>query len=259
MRVIPPQVFNVLRCLPRNWRSRANILIYNIDLIASMRRLETDLVLDVGANDGQFALDLIKAGYRGRILSIEPYSDAHDALSQCAKAYAGWDVAPRVAMAAGEGEAVLHVASNRGHSSSLRRMADSHRNAAPEVTVMGQERVPLTTLDKVALEHCSRSRSALLKLDVQGSELAVMKGAGKVLPYCKAINIELSTQELYQGQELCHTVMEFLHMKGFCLAFAAPNFTHPDSGKWLDMNALFVRSVRPAHPNTEDPDEHIGA
>ena len=61
-------------------------------LLASER---IDLLLDVGANEGQYALRMRRAGFQGRIVSFEPLSDAFAALERRAAAtragrLAGW-------------------------------------------------------------------------------------------------------------------------------------------------------------------------
>src|SRR5215472_6069643 len=55
-----------------------------------MQRRSIDVVLDVGANKGQFGKQLRGLGYRGRIISFEPLSDAFSALSQTASGDPMW-------------------------------------------------------------------------------------------------------------------------------------------------------------------------
>src|SRR5262245_4945741 len=63
-----------------------------------------DLVLDIGANTGQWASELRRAGYRGDIISFEPLSSAHEQLEKNAHNDPRWTVAPRVALGSNNGE-----------------------------------------------------------------------------------------------------------------------------------------------------------
>ena len=61
------------------------------------------LVIDVGANEGQYGAGLRRAGYTGRVVSFEPGAEAHRNLTQRAHADVQWDVAPRLALGAEPG------------------------------------------------------------------------------------------------------------------------------------------------------------
>src|SRR5215470_6869482 len=117
-------------------------------LLSHLRRSETDVVLDVGANSGQFALALFNAGFTGRIISFEPLSLAHAALSEAAQNHPDWEIAPRCALGAAVGSAVINIAGN-SFSSSLRPMLERHLAAAPQSAYVGSETVHVETLGNV--------------------------------------------------------------------------------------------------------------
>src|ERR1035441_7397225 len=54
-------------------------------LIALIRQEQINLVLDVGANTGQFVTDLRAAGYTGHVISFEPLAEAHALLCKHAE------------------------------------------------------------------------------------------------------------------------------------------------------------------------------
>lgn len=121
-------------------------------------RFGCDLVLDVGANTGQYAARLRELGYGGKILSFEPLPDAHAQLLARAAADPLWEVHPRCALGAAAGTGALNVAGN-SVSSSLLPMLDLHAAAAPRSIYIGQVETPVTTLD--ALLECGFSATAL--------------------------------------------------------------------------------------------------
>src|SRR4051812_15778692 len=88
---------------------------------AQLRRLlefvGIDLVLDVGANCGHYAVAIRAHGYTGRIVSFEPLTSAHAALQVAARGDQKWQVAPRMALGDAAGEVTIRVAGNSVSSS----------------------------------------------------------------------------------------------------------------------------------------------
>lgn len=73
---------------------------------ALMEHLGIDLVLDVGANTGQYASSLRKAGYRAQIVSFEPLHRAYSRLARSAECDRRWR-AVRLALGARDREAII--------------------------------------------------------------------------------------------------------------------------------------------------------
>jgi FkbM family methyltransferase len=76
--------------------------------------------------------------------------------------------------------------------------------------------VSLTTrrLD-VLVKECGLPSPDLIKLDVQGSELAVLRGAGELLNGCRAVVAELSFVQGNKGAPLASEVVAGVHELGF--------------------------------------------
>ena len=108
-----------------------------------------DLVLDIGANTGQYGTLLRELGYTGRIVSFEPLPTAHAALTSKTAADPAWAAAPRAAIGDSEGEITINIAGNSA-SSSVLPMLESHRKAAPHSAYIGTDTVPITRLDTAA-------------------------------------------------------------------------------------------------------------
>lgn len=209
-------------------------------LMASLRTFNIDLVIDVGANDGQFSLELRAGGYAGQIVSVEPMAYAHERLSQVSQADVGWHVHPRCAVGDRTGLIDLNIAAN-SVSSSVLPMLSSHSMAAPESVYQGKESVPLTTLDLIAPEYIRQANAPLLKIDTQGYEWQVLDGAKEILPIIQGILIEVSLIPLYEGQHLWLETIERLEASGFVLWALEPVFVDSTNGRTLQMDALFFR------------------
>lgn len=209
-------------------------------LLKALNRFEIDLVLDVGANVGQFALELRSVGYKGNLVSFEPLSVAHQALSEEASRDPKWYVHPRGAIGDYDGEIVINIAGN-SVSSSVLPMMESHVSATDGSSYVGVDRVPLRRLDSVAPDYLAKSRCPFLKIDTQGFEWRVLDGAREILPRIRGVLCELSLVPLYEGQHLWEEIVSRLTQERFTLWALQPGFTDSSNGRTLQMDGIFFR------------------
>lgn len=202
-----------------------------------------NVVLDVGANIGQFAQGLRRAGYLGEIVSFEPLRQAHGQLIAAAKKDPKWHVAPRVVIGDYEGEIDIHVSAN-SVSSSVLDMLDTHSSSAPTSTYVANERVRLATLDTMARDALTPDVVPFLKIDTQGYEDRVLNGARDVLARTMGLQLEMSFVALYEGQQLFDPLMRRLRALGFSVWGIYPGFCDPASGRMLQVDAVFFRDKR---------------
>ena len=148
-----------------------------------------DTVLDVGANRGQFGGELRTAvGYQGRIVSFEPLAGAFTQLREKAARFPGWET-HNYALGDAPGQAEINVADN-SHSSSILDILPAHLKSAPDSRYIGRETITIKTLDSVFSEVCANSRNIYLKIDTQGFESKVLKGAENSLPRIRTVQME---------------------------------------------------------------------
>jgi len=197
--------------------------------------------IDIGANEGQFALALIDAGYYGEIVSIEPQSEAHRKLSLAAAAHNLWRVAPRMCMGARNGTTVINIAAN-SVSSSILPVLDASTSANPDTRYVGVEEVPIYRLDDWFLEAgYAPSVSLALKLDVQGYESHVLEGATALLSRVRVVILEMSLVPLYDGAAGFSELYRWLEDRGFVSAGIFSGFTDRRSSRMLQVDAVFER------------------
>jgi FkbM family methyltransferase len=229
---------------------------YHIDKSESarMRRFLShhgiDLVLDVGANAGQFGRHLREIDYLGKIVSFEPLSEAYARLLAERGKDPLWLIAPRAAIGAESGEVVLNVSAN-SQSSSVLPMLDAHVAAAPDSRNISVETVPLRKLDDIAKAYVEAAAAAYLKIDVQGYEAQVLEGARGILPKIKGIQTELSLTPFYQGQTLYRGMIDAIVNLGFELHAIFPVFSDEKSGRMLQVDGVFFRSGERATASAE--------
>ncbi len=217
--------------------------VYSQDarLMSLLSHYGIDTIIDVGANNGGYGRFLRERGFNGTILSFEPLLDAHEQLCVAASKFRNWHVAPRMALGAEDGEVEINVAEN-STSSSVLPMEDLHALAAPQSRYVEVQRVPLRRLDGVDHDVLRNGETIFLKIDTQGYEMPVLKGAGNILDRACGLQLELSLAFLYDGQILYREMIDWLSVKGFELCNVMPGFVDQRSGRMLQMDGIFFRN-----------------
>lgn len=200
-----------------------------------------DVVIDVGANAGQYAADLRLAAYKGRIVSFEPQSEPFAALKHRASTDPCWECR-HCALGDTDGTITINVAGNAGLSSSVLPMLKSHRDAFPPANYIGTQDVPIRRLDSLASEFLRPTDRAHLKIDVQGFEKQVLAGGMKTVgEQVVGIQLELSFLPLYEGGMVIREALDLVYSLGFTLMGLQPGVTDPRDGRMLQADGIFFR------------------
>jgi FkbM family methyltransferase len=197
-------------------------------------------VIDVGANRGQYGAELRAWGFKGKIISFEPTSAAFKLLSKRAANDARWSVF-NFAVGAEDSEAEINVASGSGVASSLMPMDDPLRRSAPEIKYIATEKVAVKSLDRALADIIAPNEILMLKLDVQGFEHFVLRGATAMLSQVSMVECELSFVSLYEGQWLFPQMLTLLDTLGFVPVSFNPVFSDAVSGHCLSIDGTFAR------------------
>ena len=204
-------------------------------------KAEVDLVIDVGANEGQFARAL-RRGYSGDILSFEPASGPFAALAVAAAADGRWR-AERCGLGAESAElelAVSHVSALNSFLPASRYGSDTFGDQIAARTV---ESVPVRRLDEAlpALVPDWPRRRILLKMDTQGYDLQVFQGAERILASVVALQSEISLQPIYDGMPRWLESLRVYETAGFRVRALIP-VTIDDRGLPIEYDCLMVRA-----------------
>lgn len=164
-----------------------------------LKQLDVELVIDVGANVGQFATNLRDGGYRGRIVSIEPVASNVAVLREAAAPDGDWSV-HSFALGRESGEMTINVPRNTLLSSFL-APNDYARHRFPDSELDGTELVAVHRLDEVfdSLAEPLVNPRTYLKMDTQGWDLEVLAGATGCLDHVVGLQTEISMKPIYEG------------------------------------------------------------
>ena len=199
-----------------------------------------ELLFDVGANVGQYAMHARESGYKGKIISFEPLPDAYEKILKNSKNDPLWTVHKRCALGKCINEMEINISQN-SQSSSILSMHPLHSSTAPESSYIGKAMTDVITLDSIFNSYRKNDEKIFLKIDVQGFESEVLKGLALNLKNVFAVEIELSVVPLYEKQELCNYFFSFFEENGFTLWSLAPIFKRDETGELLQFDAVFVR------------------
>jgi len=223
--------YDFRRYTPENFPSLKRMKIINSEMI--------NIVIDVGASEGNYALELRDTGYCDKIISFEPQSESFRILQERALGDPKWTCI-NAALGMVEDEAALYISGHKTSSSFL-PITETHLCAMPSSAIIGKEKVKVLTLDSLVGTAIKPSDRIYLKIDVQGYEMAVLKGSIQTLTQTRAVEIELSLTPLYEGTPLMTEMISYLESLGFVLVALNDVFSDPNSDRLLQVDGLFKR------------------
>lgn len=198
-------------------------------------------VIDVGANQGQFASRFLKMpALKGQIISFEPEKTAHENLKKKASKTANWVVGDRVAIGNETGEIELNVAGN-SVSSSILKVKEKHIESAPQSKTVETQKVRIARLDDEICAFDNSMRNVYLKVDVQGFELEVLKGACTLLEKTSVVQLEVSLVSLYDDQADWIEIHRYMEKNNFMLWGIQNGFHNKITGQQLQVDLIYVQ------------------
>ena len=211
-------------------------------IIRNMDMAKVSYVLDVGANVGQFGIDIRRHGFKGQIVSFEPVSETFTQLTETIKKYQPWK-ALQFGLGASEAEQTINISGNAGLSSSLLEMGSVHLSNFPETATVSTEKVTISTVDRQLELLGIDPRDIMLKLDVQGYEAEVLKGAAHSLAQFPLCYFEVSLVPLYEGETTFLPILNTLSEAGHEVIDVFRGIKAKD-GQLLQMDILTKLAVK---------------
>lgn len=197
-------------------------------------------IIDIGANEGQFAVAIHSLFPNARIYAFEPLRDCYERLCHNMAGVQRFE-AFNLAL----GDVSGHMVMEEQHfsaASSLLPMTALHTDAFPYANRRGSIQVStrIERLDDI-MAGLPIAGDLLIKIDVQGFEDRVLRGGEQTVRQARILIVETSLESLYEGQALFDEIYQLLVQWGFRYAGALEQARHPQDGRILQSDSVFVR------------------
>jgi len=197
-----------------------------------------DMVLDIGANVGEFTEEILRHAPHARVFAFEPLPDCFASLKKRFaqnKNIRVWNVA------LGDKNGTVAMRRSSFHpSSSLLTMLPVHKKMWPKTAGSSEVTVPISTLDDV-MRDIPLNGNVMIKMDVQGYEDKVLLGAKETLKKASLLLIETAFMPLYEGQPLFDDIYKIVHDAGFSYWGHKEEHFSPIDGSRVAEDSIFVR------------------
>jgi FkbM family methyltransferase len=215
--------------------------LQRVQLPALFEMYGVDLVIDVGAHEGEYGQKLRSGGFEGEIVSFEPVPRAFEELERNAKRDDRW-TAHRLALGREDGSTTMNVV--HGTLSSLLPATKFGAGRYPRLQEPEEVEVDVRRLDRVLEEVVGDldGRRPFLKLDTQGFDLDVFAGAGDAIDRFVGMQSELALMEIYKGMPRMRKALATYEKAGFEIAALYPVSRQTRTARVLEYDCVMVRA-----------------
>lgn len=214
---------------------------YHTQLRSIFERYQINLVVDVGANEGQFA-KTIRSFYSGKILSFEPVSSTFEKLAQSASSDRMWYVY-QIALGMEEGTHTIHLADATDFSSFLKTNDYAINRFGKGVESNREETVTVSTLDIQLSALSSEDTRIFLKMDTQGYDIEVFRGLGEKIRHVVALQSEMSLIPIYEGMPHWTESITAYEKAGFLVVGMFPVNIDMHSDHIIEYDCVMTKAV----------------
>ena len=205
-----------------------------------LKGYEFKVIIDIGANEGQFAMKIGAVFPNSKIYCFEPLKKAFEQLKSTFSSNTRIVVHN---LGLGEVNEERQIFRNEySPSSSILEMLDLHKSNFDYAVNTTAEEISIRKLDGIFPGEIGKP--LLIKIDVQGYEMHVLKGGESVINQADVIIIETSFYHLYKDQPLFEDIYDYLKCRGFRYAGNVEQLVSPADQKILQADAVFIKDKR---------------
>lgn len=193
-----------------------------------------DVVLDVGSAKGYWSLRAASRWKQARFHMIDPLAESEPSLQEICRKH---DRFHYLLMAVGNrtGTATMNVTPDFDGSSAL-----DYPGADPS----RQRQIPLDTIDNLLVTG-KLPAPQLVKIDVQGFEMQVLEGGGKLFETAEVFIIEANLYRFMPDCPLVHEIVAYMAARGYRMFDFAGTLRRPYQNDLAQIDVVFVSEKSP--------------
>jgi len=192
------------------------------------------VILDVGAAGGETCIMFTEAFPQGSVYGFEPIQATFTKLKEHTKAYPNITIY-HTALGNAKEQTSINVMSRITSSSLFQSEEKSTFEGNAYFDIVEREPISIDRLDNLM---GNVPEITLIKMDVQGYELEVLKGGQRTLEKAKYVLLEMQNHEIYKGAPKYYDLDAFLRAQGFELFEIMPSIREHDQVREYD--ALYI-------------------
>jgi FkbM family methyltransferase len=199
-----------------------------------------NVVIDVGASEGQY-IDEIRniLNFQERIISFEPIISSFTKLKKKNQDDHRW-IGFNYGLGHANESAIINISKHKPSSSFLdfnQSYLSNHKN----FEYIEKQQTEIKTLDSIYEQLLiKQTDNVLLKIDAQGFENNIIKGALNNISKFNGLHLELSVSEIYKGEKSFYEIIDFLDSLNFRVFNLEPYYYSPNSYELLQIEAYFL-------------------
>ena len=226
-------------CRSKIWfKGMLNGIYATVELEKLVKDIEVpETIIDIGSNKGQFILLMEQIFPNKIVYSFEPIIEMINKQKKFFK-YKKNITFHNLALGSSICSKEFLITS-RMDSSSFLKVA-SNTNKSKNYSVIEKRDIKVSTLDEILLNEIFLY-PLLIKMDVQGYELEVLKGAKNLLKKTDYLLLEVSENEMYQNQPTEKIIIEYLKDLNFEI-FKANNWLSIKNTNFKQRDILFYKN-----------------
>ena len=206
----------------------------------SLKYNKINSLIDVGAHEGNFIIDILKKIPNMKVISFEPVNSSFNILNKNSEKYNNWKTYP-YALGNIDQKTEINI-SDYSEANSFLTITNELINFRPELKIKDKEVIQCKKLDNFFDEIKVYEKPIMLKIDTQGYDLEVLKGAKETLKIIDFLFIEASTAKVYENQPLFSDIINFVEKENFKVWSVDRLMGNRKTGQTFQVDILFSKS-----------------